>query len=50
MTVFAQQRVAQSSGEESCVLASIVWTMVRSDGQWLVDGLSAPGAPIAVTC
>jgi hypothetical protein len=50
VTVFAQQRVAQSSGEETCVLSSVVWTMVRSDGTWLVDGLSAPGAPIPVTC
>lgn len=50
VTVFAQQRVAQGSGEQSCVLSSIVWTMVRGDGGWLVDGLAAPGAPISVPC
>ncbi len=51
VTVFAKQHVLKgATGEESCVLSSIVWHMVRTDGTWLVDGLDAPGAPVDVTC
>ncbi len=49
--VFAQQSVAQAtSGTPTCVLSSVVLTMVRDDGAWLVDQLEAPGDPVAIPC
>ena len=51
VTVFAEQHVLRgATGDEACVLSSIVWTMVRSGSDWLVDALEAPGAPVTVPC
>lgn len=51
VTLYAQQSVAQgSSATTTCVLSSIVLTMLRADGAWLVDDLEAPGDPVAIPC
>ncbi|MEG9226369.1 hypothetical protein [Aeromicrobium sp. Sec7.5] len=51
VTLYAQQSVAQgSSASTTCVLSSIVLTMLRADDAWLVDDLEAPGEPVAVPC
>ncbi|GAA1727059.1 hypothetical protein [Aeromicrobium alkaliterrae] len=51
VTLFARQSVARASAEApTCVLSSIVLTMVRDDGAWLVDHLEAPGDPVQVPC
>ncbi|WP_229051358.1 hypothetical protein [Aeromicrobium sp. Leaf350] len=51
VTLFARQSVAQAtSGDPTCVLSSIVLTMVRQDDAWLVDALEAPGEPVQVPC
>lgn len=51
VTLYARQSVAQgTSATTTCVLSSIVLTMVRPDDAWLVDDLEAPGAPVQVPC
>ncbi len=51
VTLYARQSVAQgSSATTTCVLSSIVLTMVRADDTWLVDDLGAPGPPVQVPC
>lgn len=51
VTLYARQSVAQgSSATTTCVLSSIVLTMVRPDDAWLVDDLEAPGDPVAIPC
>lgn len=51
VTLFARQSVAQAtSGTPTCVLSSIVLSMVRQGDAWLVDALEAPGDPVQVPC
>ena len=51
VTLYARQSVAQgTSATTTCLLSSIVLTMVRPDDAWLVDDLEAPGDPVAIPC
>ncbi|MFT4299561.1 MAG: hypothetical protein QM597_08005 [Aeromicrobium sp.] len=52
VTLYALQTVGQGGSiQPTCVLSSIVLTMVHEDGDWLVDApLEAPGAPVTVPC